>query len=619
MPNPQRLALALLPALALALPGQQQDNAGFGGVVRQLDLRALTGNDAHLGVCDIGGVLYVSARDPNGGRNHVIYRITPDRQVSSFAQPALHAQSEWGMRDLCTDGVHLAGGSEAGVSILTTSGALASDWNGQPVTQPIGGPVQWSVPSFRALCWDGTANGGNGLFYTVSHDGHLVAFDRWGSVAQIWPNDGWAGHGLALDPVSGNFWMNGSAGGGDLVEIDHQGGSHRLTGRRIPPAVPGGRPGGLAVASVATGDHAPWPARANLVELVQGSPDVLAVRRLHLLPGRNGWDEVRLEVNVNGNAWQRPAAAFGPGDTLGLRLRDPTHALDGLPGWVIFNFLPEAAGDDLTDLAPFTPGLGLLVEHRSRNLANVGVPTGNYLIVALGIGQTGQIPLSPGPAPSGLIRIQALHLDPGHPQLLTSTNEAWWVEGPSQRGVLVEADGRDSFASEAGRGFWRIRHLGGVAPIRSVTLDWAAATRPGLENAVFDIDQDRMVGRLDGGNGTGPCLGTYRNGSDVLAGLDYGFPGNHVSWCAPGNHNAGFTFAQGDRGATRDLTFRFTGAAFGPGVTFEFDCDTDGGLGVSGRAMAGLVVRVTLADNTQLTGELQADSHHPFRAAVILR
>ena len=56
----------------------------------------------------------------------------------------------------------------------------------------------------------------------------------------------------------------------------------------------------------------------------------------------------------------------------------------------------------------------------------------------------------------------------------------------------------------------------------------------------------------------------------------------------------------------RTLFFRFSPGAFA-GKTFEFDCDTDGGQGVSGGDMEGMVVTITLEGGEVLTGELQLD------------
>jgi hypothetical protein len=339
-----------------------------------------------------------------------------------------------------------------------------------------------------------------------------------------------------------------------------------------------------------------------------------------LLAGKPGWNEMRLEVDANSTGWHAGRAIYGSGDTLGLRVVDPLNVHNGLPCWVVFNLLPESALDGITDLTPFLPGFGILIEHRTRNSANTLNPTNDFAILPWSVGPAHHIPLPPGPVSMGdVIRIQALLLDLGNPTGFTSSNEAWWQGGASQAGVLVEATGPDSFHAGPD-GFWRVTHLGGRPAVRSVTLDWTPCTVPGQETMVFDIGQDRMNDRADGGNcQSAGHHGTYRNGSDVTASLDYAFAGNYMPAFATGSENSGFTTTSIDSsGCTKDLTWHFTGSTFGPGVTFEFDCDTDGGLGVSGKAMAGLAVTVTLTDNTVLTGLLAVDPTHPSRSFVLL-
>ena len=51
------------------------------------------------------------------------------------------------------------------------------------------------------------------------------------------------------------------------------------------------------------------------------------------------------------------------------------------------------------------------------------------------------------------------------------------------------------------------------------------------------------------------------------------------------------------------MSFTFT--SFNTGDVFELDIDTDGGAGVNGGSMAGMVVTVTLLGGTTRTGELQ--------------
>ena len=197
--------------------------------------------------------------------------------------------------------------------------------------------------------------------------------------------------------------------------------------------------------------------------------------------------------------------------------------------------------------------------------------------------------------------------------MFASTNESFFRAAASQTGIFIEAVGANSFDTDVDRGFWRVRHLGSYGAIQSIQLDWTLSTEPGQHSMQFDIDQDLNGHRHDGGNSTG-CPGTYRNDSDLATGLDYSYPGNHAPACATGGENAGFSIDAGNAEAAQAVTYRFTGNSFGNGLQFEFDCDTDGGLGVTGASMTGLVVRVKVAGGTLLSSALSVDPHNPMRA-----
>ena len=133
---------------------------------------------------------------------------------------------------------------------------------------------------------------------------------------------------------------------------------------------------------------------------------------------------------------------------------------------------------------------------------------------------------------------------------------------------------------------------------------------------VFDIDENLDGRRFDAGNAnTTGCLGTFRNASDIATGLDYTAPPNHIAACA-GAGSAGFAIDAGNASAARAITLRFAPGQFSAGKVLEFDCDTDGGLGVAGGAMRGLTVEVELTDGTILNGQL--DAIDATRAQVIL-
>ena len=51
---------------------------------------------------------------------------------------------------------------------------------------------------------------------------------------------------------------------------------------------------------------------------------------------------------------------------------------------------------------------------------------------------------------------------------------------------------------------------------------------------------------------------------------------------------------------------------------FEFDIDTDGGAGINGGAMDGMVVTVEFLSGNVLTGQLVVDPNNPLRSSVDL-
>ena len=74
-------------------------------------------------------------------------------------------------------------------------------------------------------------------------------------------------------------------------------------------------------------------------------------------------------------------------------------------------------------------------------------------------------------------------------------------------------------------------------------------------------------------------------------------------------------------GATPDyrtLKWYFAGASFLGGAVFEFDIDTDGGAGINGGSMDGMVVTVEFLSGNVLTGQLAADPNNPLRSSVDL-
>lgn len=612
---------ALLAVAALSAQEPGRNRAGFGAVYADFALDPQTGGQTHLGVAVDGttGRYFVSAAGQGPG-GHVVHEFDAAGVLrTTFPQPAVHNPTGFGIRDLEFDGQSLIGGSEVGLSVFAPGGALVHEIlaaNGpQPIVQPIRGPVGALLPVFRAVALDPRGNRGNGSLLVADFASPIHEIDFAGNVLATFPHQGWSAYGLAIDPASGNVWVHAGPTG-RIEELDRA--TMTPTGRALSPIVPGA-PGGLALGSAVAGHHEPWPNRGALVHLVQGAEDRVAVQRLHLFPGVFGWDELRLETGVDGGPTATGVAPFWRGDPLDFQVVDPTGQRNGAPVWILFNVYLDANRDGATDLSPLLPGTGLLWEHRSLNA--ISTPgTLNYLLTTgiVGVRQSWTVPASMGPADRDLFRIQALYIEPASPQqAIASTNTACWQAQAGERGIVVAAHGVTSFHGGTGTPFWSVASdtTHGHGAITNVEFTSIGATGPALLQR-FDIDQNSMNDRFDGGNSAQPGFaGTYRNGSAALCGLDFGAPGAYVApFHGPGEScGAAFSQAPDPAGYVPDLHFAFT--AFTPGKTFQFDCDTDGG-GPSGHDHAGMVVRVTTANSGVLVGVLQRDPNVPFRAVV---
>ncbi len=240
-------------------------------------------------------------------------------------------------------------------------------------------------------------------------------------------------------------------------------------------------------------------------------------------------------------------------------------------------------------------------------------PAGVAVIVAPGIvgGQPVVVPVPPNVLQVGdRLRLQGIMMDPSIggpiPALPTNTIE---FEHRDPANVEVRCDGTNSFNSVTTSGFFSINHLpsSSFPPIESVTFDWLTSPNPAQFSMLFDTDQVRMGDLFEGGNGgAAGCLGTYRNMSHITTGLVFDgantVPGTP---CDP-TANTGWigTNPRGLVGGWQTLTFRFT--SFNPGTMFEFDADTDGGLGSTGADMVGMVVTIHFVGGTSLTNEIIA-------------
>ncbi|MBK8098041.1 MAG: hypothetical protein IPK26_13090 [Planctomycetes bacterium] len=622
----------------LLLPGplltaQQRNNAGFGGAYLTAALDPTTGNPGSVGIAvDPGtGNILVSARSASTPP-HRIFRLDgrTGALLGSFLQDPAHDGSPWGQRDLETDGANFFGGSEVGVTGFSISGAVVTQ------VQALNGPRTFSPPIagaaltalggvVRGLCWDRAANGGNGAFYGINGTGPLVQFDVQGNVLSTHPAPpgvNWQGFGLALDPVTGNLWVNGDALTGELLEIQRP--SFTATGRRIAVS-PAGAPGGLSGASNVQNHHEPWPTSFVLAALTQstglpGDSDRVSLHRVHLLPNRRGWDEIVLQNAVDGRPLDTATKSYGAGSTLDVRLADPTGTRTGQPAWLFWNVLGAARTDSYTPLGLILPGAGTMWEHRTLNQIST-TPSSFVYTSSYTVGQTvrERLPASYPVCAGDIIRVQGIHVEPQHPQVFMSTNEAIFV-ADAACGITVYASGGNSFNANTTAGFFGVDHHANSrhGRITRVTLSLIGMAAPN-DTLVFDLDQIGMADRFDGGNAQAlGCRGTYRLACDALCGLDYAFAGNHRTACHQVAENGGFTFTAAHydavNGTTKDLTWRFS--TFDPGRRFEFSVDTDFGRGISGADMAGIAVTVDTTLSGTLQGVLADDPTDPLRSYV---
>lgn len=188
--------------------------------------------------------------------------------------------------------------------------------------------------------------------------------------------------------------------------------------------------------------------------------------------------------------------------------------------------------------------------------------------------------------------------------------------------VQVEAFGATSGVPNTAEGFWRVTHNLGTpadrgASIVEVQIDFATSNNPAHANIVFDTDQSGMVDYFDAGNNNvAGCRGTWRHNSHVDTGLVFDAQNTPPRTpCAAGANTGWIGTNPRQPGEYRTLRFRFAAGQFS-NETFAFDCDTDFSAADNGGAMAGLTVRIRLANGVQFEGRLVADPVQPNRSVA---
>ena len=428
------------------------------------------------------------------------------------------------------------------------------------------------------------------------------------------PNAGWSAFGLAVEPMTGNLWVS-ATNGGEIGEIDRTTG--QLTGNTVPMIEEAALPGGLSPASSQDSLHELWPSQFLLAQVAQsaGSPDRFAIQRVHLYPGVRGYDEPQLHGAVSGQPLGRQVVEFAVGEALDFVLHTGTASSPGSPCWTVVNVFFDAGRDAYTPVGPSA----YFAEWRT--LSDISLPaTPNFLVSAQSVGSISTLNIPPTlPLVDGhLIRMQTVYALPQSPFFVAASNELNFVVANGERGIVVAAQGPSSFQSNPATPFWRISSDGqhGHGDILSVELSFAGAVgaASGLR---FDLDQTGLGDRFDGGNSTVPgCSGTYRNNSDVVCGLDYQVAGAYVdAQCHQAGESSGAVATLLPGLVADAATLLFTFNAFGPGKTFEFDCDTDGGS-FSGDAHAGMRALVQTSNSGTLMGNLVVDPAQPYRAVI---
>ena len=577
-----RTALTVLALASVHVVAQNVcPDGGLGSPVAQFELDSATGNNGHLGLERLGTEFFVSSRGPGAIPPHRTYVFDGSGSLlRSFDQPAATSSSFWGLRDLTHDGVNLFGGDEVDIYGFDAQGSTVTQIvaaNGPTTFGPFtNSPAHVLVGTFRGLAFDRDGNGGAGSFWVASYGSPIVEMSLSGAVLRQFANSSnWTIYGLALDPVANSLWIYAQPGAGDVVEIS------RVTGvptGRVIPAV--GIEGGLTI----------WTEglRTMIARLDQSGPDVVHVASLRAV--HTIGDGLELQTKVDSGPFDRSFKAVALGaQNLNLRVvGGPTNAATAC----FVNLGTDASicaslssyGSAFDSLADFTAAI------------SGSVPQGLAIDFPMVVGSTVTFPAAVLPQ-FGPIRMQAIWIDSRVPAgylPIVATNEAELdVDLRPPLGVIAQANGINSFNAVTTSGFFSVLNPTGTA-ITKLTIT-------AVGGMFFDPAQSGMADRFDAGNGTATgCLGTYRNGSAVAAGLDFSV--TPVTPCDPLARQGFVLQANGT-----ELVFEFTGGLFANGVKFEWDCDTDFGAGINGAAMAGMRVVIDLANNDRRTGVLVAD------------
>jgi len=666
---------------SLALDAQRDLAAGFGAQSLRLELNLITGEDSNLGVQHLGDEIFTTARNRSSGHRVNVFDAAGNL-LRSWLQPGLAQVAAGGFRDGASDGRNLCWGFDFGIQLTDADGTVVESLQTQNGTQAIlGGLISGNVLQpdqagiIRALAYDPSGDGGNGSFWTGNFGSSTFEIDTSGDILTTYANAGESSYGFAIDPIGivagrpTTMWINSAPNAGPIAEYDLTTGT--LTGRIMEAGGPNsGIQGGLDVmpGSVARGATASgW----DLVHVEQsGNPnsgnDELRIRRLHLDAAGTGIppspvtrpgflepeilssvdDEVlvpRSDLGVRNYTIDSFALsvffdiANNPGDGMG------TGGLNGTSAVIYANIgadaVPNATGNllGIRELVHLQPQLTVpqpLAPARSMGmvLSNDPVaPSANEWRAPL-------VPGVPFQAIGACVRLQGLWVDSDVALLpIAMTNQLRLCCGPDPiplSGAFAVFQGTNTFNANTSAGFFRVinEEIDPNLSIVGLTMTILPSSPSAATQALFDssfrwdTNNPGMADVFAGGDSkTMGCSGTYRNNSDVTTGLI--FAGTAQQNLGPCDLSAQQGWIGSDDGPTAfgtfvgdwlTLEFAFAPDTFMGGATFEFDADTDGGLGTGGSSLAGVIVEVAFRNGSISAGEIVADANDPNRGFVQL-
>lgn len=634
-----KLILSAAVAACLVAPATAQ----IGSETLYIDATAQSGGNAQsLGVAyeSLTQQIFSTARGSVGSTAapHSIYVYdTAGNLLSTLPQSAASDLTTWGYRDGASSIVgQLFFGWDGGIDVydapgvaptaLTPSTSVIAANGPQPI--PAGGINPNTINNVdiggthRAVAFDFFGNGGNGSFFIANFGSSVYEIAVDGTLLNTFANtDAWSAYGMAYDSDSDTLWINSAPNAGQLKQyaIDRVNATLTPTGLAFDRKNPGSAQGGL---DIVAGGLDGRGCGYDLLGLDQGTPDDIVGYRVVLWDNYDPANEPKMLVGVDGGPLQEGSVEVLPSSTSFEVDVQTAGPIPNLPYILFFDAsggAPRPRGGLL--------GLNSLWEFTFPRLT--GVQAGGFVSgIPLSINTVNQAwqNLAVGTD----IEWQAMAFDLNVPvgpcgvQLpLMSTNLAQTQKRdpiPPFTARIV-ASGTNSFNSDTTAGFFSIEAglIAGGDPIATVEFDWVNSTNPGQATMEFDTDQGGMVNAFWEGNGTSGCAGTYRNGSDVAVGLDYANAANNLlsTACLTSIAHCEATNQVGATPDYRTLKWYFTPGTFSVG-TLEFDIDTDGGAGINGGAMDGMVVTITTLGGQVLTGQLVADPNDPLRSELIL-